>query len=82
MLFSKVWKIVFEDKKLQRIASSEFESLLLGDIPLFQTKISDRFLCSELTKYQNFFNISGIELAIQQIKDFCQKDMEFQLKFD
>lgn len=79
MLFSKVWKIVFEDKKVQRIASSEFESLLLGDIPLFQTKISDRFLCSELTKYQNFFNISGMELAIQQIKDFCQKDMEFQL---
>lgn len=79
MLFSKVWKIVFEDKKVQRIASSEFESLLLGDIPLFQTKISERFLYSEFMEYRNFFNISGRELAVQQIKNFCSKDMEFQL---
>lgn len=79
MLFSKVWKKVFEDKNIQRISSSEFESLLLGDIPLFQTKISSRSLFSEYKEYKNFFNISGIELAIKQIKNFCIKDMEFQL---
>lgn len=64
-LFMNIWAYPYKDK---RLILSEFEDLLFNDVPIFESFIDSKCLIDSRGKrYENYFNKSGLEIAIEKL---------------
>lgn len=66
--------------KIKDLLKSEFQDMLLGDIPYFNAVVDkDILLDSKQNEFKNFFNASLLADVKEKIHSFCQADIDRQL---
>jgi type 2 lantibiotic biosynthesis protein LanM len=79
-LLDKLWLQVPGNPRLVKIISSERQDILLGDIPVFTSRVDSRHLWdSHGNQISDFFGESGLELAKKVINRFGDDDLQEQL---
>ena len=70
------------DKRIKRLVVSEYEDMLLGDIPLFNTRVDENSIIDSRGKsIENFFMRTPMEIVIDKIIKLDNKELERQLYY-
>jgi type 2 lantibiotic biosynthesis protein LanM len=82
ILLDRMWLAVQRNSFMAQVIPSEKEDLLLGDIPIFTAQTNARHLWdSHGRKLQNFFTKSSMEVVLDKLKCFNEKDRDQQLLY-